>query len=572
MNGPEVCEQAVPILDSCVNYGFDRGYLGCSRCLPNIAECRTIGWRNLPIGVSTIIRAIHGTSRTDVFAAGSDGALLHYDGNRWTTMSPAANDHFRAVWAFAPDHVIALGELGTIQRFDGSAWTQVMADATWRFNAVVGVGSEAYAVGNKGVLKYNGTTWTSFAAPSALELTDIWAVSATELYAISTTGVLSRYAGSTWTSVSGAPAAASAVWTTAQGDLYVGATDGLYRRTGTTWVKIGISFGAVTAGALTSANNFCLVGPQSEVYCYDGTLWSHLATSSSGFGDLNAVWASAQDDLFVAGAAGIQHHEGSNWFGVSYPSTPYTYWGDSTVLYAATGHVLRQTGPSTFTAVLQPTPANYLYGIWGSGPSDVIAVGAGGNIQRFNGSTWSKMTNADSRTLVAAWGTSSTNVYAVGAAGAILRYGSSWSAVTSGTTENLWDVWGSSTTDVFVVGENGVILHYDGTSFTPMTSGTTKDLLRGLRVLADQCVCGWRCRHAPPLRRHVVDGGHHRNWRDAQRPVGDRAERRVRGGRSRDHVPLRRHPLDPGEAPQQQHPRDLRREKRSLPVRAGNRW
>ncbi len=478
LNGPEVCEEGLPQLDTCVNYGFDRGHLGCSKCLPSVTTCRTIDWRNLPIGVSTIISSIHGTSRNDVFAGGSGGALLHYDGTRWTKMTPAANDDFRAVWAFAPDHVVALGALGTIQRYNGTAWTQVMNDPTWKFNAVVGVGSVAYAVGNKGVLRYDGTSWTSFSAPSATELTDIWAVSATELYAINVSGTVSRYFGSSWQTVAGAPSGATAVWTTANGTLYVGAGDGLYQRIGSTWSKIGISFGAITAGALTNADDFCVVGPQSAVYCYDGTYWSHLAASSNGFGDMSAVWASASDDLFVAGTAGIQHHEGSSWFGFTLPSTPFQFWGDSTVLYAATasGTVIKQSNVSTFTTVLTPPANNALFGIWGSGPSDVIAVGQNGNIQRFNGSTWSKMTNSDTRTLLSAFGTATNNVYAVGASGAFLRYTTSWSAIPTGTTQNLWDVWPASATDVFVVGEGGTILRYNGSSFTTMASGTTKNL------------------------------------------------------------------------------------------------
>ena len=72
------------------------------------------------------------------------------------------------------------------------------------------------------------------------------------------------------------------------------------------------------------------------------------------------------------------------------------------------------------------------------------------------------------------WGSSSSNVFAVGDAGTILHYdGTSWSPMSSGTTGSLRDVWGASGSNVFVVGSGGTILHYNGTNWSPMASGTT---------------------------------------------------------------------------------------------------
>ena len=73
--------------------------------------------------------------------------------------------------------------------------------------------------------------------------------------------------------------------------------------------------------------------------------------------------------------------------------------------------------------------------------------------------------------LLGVWGNSGSDVFAVGEAGTIFYYdGSSWSPMNSGTTSALWDIWGSSGSDVFAVGEAGTILHYDGSSWSPITS------------------------------------------------------------------------------------------------------
>ncbi|MBN2282430.1 MAG: hypothetical protein JXO48_00910, partial [Deltaproteobacteria bacterium] len=70
------------------------------------------------------------------------------------------------------------------------------------------------------------------------------------------------------------------------------------------------------------------------------------------------------------------------------------------------------------------------------------------------------------------------DVFAVGDYGTILHYdGSAWSPMTSGTTGELYGIWGTAGSDVFAVGGPGTILHYDGSTWSPMASGTTEYLL-----------------------------------------------------------------------------------------------
>jgi hypothetical protein len=119
--------------------------------------------------------------------------------------------------------------------------------------------------------------------------------------------------------------------------------------------------------------------------------------------------------------------------------------------------------------------------IWGSGPTDVFAVGADGagdnvNLLHYDGSMWTDWSDRAmpfATSLSGVWGFSSTNVYAVGiqkgVGGKVLHYdGATWSDAGLVTTEQLHAVWGSSPTDVFVVGTHGAIFHYNGTAWTPM--------------------------------------------------------------------------------------------------------
>jgi hypothetical protein len=85
------------------------------------------------------------------------------------------------------------------------------------------------------------------------------------------------------------------------------------------------------------------------------------------------------------------------------------------------------------------------------------------------------MSSGTTKRLSGVWGSSGSDVFAVG--GTILHYdGTDWSPMSSGTTQSLSGVgvWGSSGSDVFAVG--GTILHYDGSEWSDMSSGTTAGL------------------------------------------------------------------------------------------------
>jgi hypothetical protein len=123
-----------------------------------------------------------------------------------------------------------------------------------------------------------------------------------------------------------------------------------------------------------------------------------------------------------------------------------------------------------------------LYGIWGTSPADVFAVGESGSILHFDGANWDSMSSGVSGILFSVWGSSSTDVFVVGETGVICHYdGDSWSSMSSGVTKHLQGVWGTDNDSVFAVGNSGTIVHYDGTSWDSMTSNTSNHL---------QCIWG----------------------------------------------------------------------------------
>jgi predicted small lipoprotein YifL len=99
---------------------------------------RTWEWVN-PGATSNALRAVGGTSGTDVWLVGDVGTLLHWDGARVTeARAGAAAESFTAVAAVAPNDVWIAGRAssGSILHWDGSIWSSAYAIANQTIHAL----------------------------------------------------------------------------------------------------------------------------------------------------------------------------------------------------------------------------------------------------------------------------------------------------------------------------------------------------------------------------------------------------------------------------------------------------
>jgi hypothetical protein len=129
-----------------------------------------------------------------------------------------------------------------------------------------------------------------------------------------------------------------------------------------------------------------------------------------------------------------------------------------------------------------------LFGVWGSGPTDIHVVGgsitATGNVgasAHFDGAAWQRTDTGLSEVLFKVWGSGPSDVWAVGTGGIIEHFdGAAWSAVAPVTGDRLIAVWGTGADDVYAVGGDGVgrVLHYDGASWAEFA--TTAERLSGV--------------------------------------------------------------------------------------------
>ncbi len=158
-------------------------------------------------------------------------------------------------------------------------------------------------------------------------------------------------------------------------------------------------------------------------------------------------------------------------------------------------------GPSLPTAFgqqwlkMESQTQKWLFGVWGTAPNDVFAVGEAGTILHYDGAIgWQVQQAPTVDGLMGIWGTGPKDVFAVGDNGTILHFdGLSWKSMSSGTSAQLLGVWGTGPKEVFAAGQdlasgNGVVLSYDGTWSTVHTeprvfsdvAGQVKLLVPGL--------------------------------------------------------------------------------------------
>lgn len=178
-------------------------------------------------------------------------------------------------------------------------------------------------------------------------------------------------------------------------------------------------------------------------------------------GALLSVWGTSARDVWVVGADALDgtgpsvlHFDGDAWERRSTGQTQGDLWwvfgfdGGPVYMGGAGGVILRYSpSDDSFTAMDTPGTET-VFGIWGSSPDDVWAVGGasesvGGFAWRLQGDAWEAEPSvpADVET---------------GAA--------------------IWKMYGRSASDAWAVGSNGVALHWDGTAFTPGDTGVGSSL------------------------------------------------------------------------------------------------
>jgi hypothetical protein len=193
------------------------------------------------------LNAVWGSSATDVFAVGahefessSRTLIVHFDGQTWTPMTlpdNAANLGLYDVWGTSARDVYAVGIQGlsnpgglsgALLHYDGTRWTKVAEKSGVTPIAMWGNASNDIFIATAAstFLHYNGSTWSPMNTPTreAGKTWDIWGTSPTDMYAVG--GAVYHYDGTTWVQKTGGPSASLfGIWGGSPTDVFaVGGT------------------------------------------------------------------------------------------------------------------------------------------------------------------------------------------------------------------------------------------------------------------------------------------------------------------------------------------------------------
>jgi len=105
------------------------------------------------------LQAFWGVGDDDVWAAGEDGLVLHFDGRAWRRVPAPATASIRALWGSGPNDVWGVGS--GLYHWDGRAWSRVPVHAWGGLDSVWGTGpNDVWAQGSDVVLHFDGCWWT----------------------------------------------------------------------------------------------------------------------------------------------------------------------------------------------------------------------------------------------------------------------------------------------------------------------------------------------------------------------------------------------------------------------------
>jgi hypothetical protein len=236
----------------------------------------------------------------------------------------------------------------------------------------------------------------------------------------------------------------------------------------------------------SAPNDVFVAGGTNSINHFDGSTWTAQPNS---FGiNRYKLFGIAANDLYVTGQNAYQtgalgHYDGTAWSQVLTTSDELTagYQFSPSSLFVGGDGTLREYDGTSWTDIptglSQAFNTDRLTDIWGTSASDFFVAGYHGIFMHYDGTALTQLSLGDNVVLHAVRGTSGNDIFAVGDNGAIWHDdGTSWSSMVSGTSYRLTSVYTIAPNDVYAAGDKGTMLHYDGSTWTSVNVGTSDDI------------------------------------------------------------------------------------------------
>lgn len=339
------------------------------------------GWSSVPMPASRNIFSITGAGNR-VFFGANDGVML-YDGNAFVSI-PAPQ--FNWMWANAPTDVFAVSPFGAVRRFTGRAWlddgnTLTAARTISASNASYAVVADLSTPAIAQV--WDGVSWTTMPSSGLNRIQSFYIAAPGDVVAVGS-GAAHYYtdsSGTSWHPMTGTVGTLTGVWGRSTSDMFAvanGVGGRIFHSSGTTWAAMTSNTTQSLSAVWGTATEVFVVGI-GVIDHYDGQTWTPMMLPA-GNHSYNAVWGTANNNVYAGSVGQIHHWDGSNW----------------TVSVANLDFTVRS--------------------ISGTGPNDITAVGTLGAMVHFDGINWSPVRVPTTQSL-AAVAVTPTRVFVAGADG-----------------------------------------------------------------------------------------------------------------------------------------------------------
>ena len=302
---------------------------------------------------------IWGTSSSNVLIAGEKGILLRKNGSSWTEELGEYRGFFMGVYGTSATNMYFGGRKLTnslstnVFSYNGTTLTPVETGSTHNIMGMWGEGSDHFFAvtekdDNSQMLQFDGSSW-SIDYEADMTLFDIWGSSSSDVYAVgyclgvwpNISGQIMHYDGSVWSTLKVFPdhtllrvsgASSNEVYFSGKQDPLGAMIPVLYFYDGSTFESITLPSASITdIDALFYLSGTGLyigtsAGSAYRLYLYSGGSWTEVGSFSKS---IQAIWASASNNVFLGTAGGVYRYNGSSFSGPMYPYCDLTnrIWG-----------------------------------------------------------------------------------------------------------------------------------------------------------------------------------------------------------------------------------------------------
>ena len=436
------------------------------------------------------LRAIHGTSRENLFAVGDAGIVLKYDGKAWRTLRTAdpVNPDLSGVYSSSPGQLAAVSLSGAILHYAGGKWTNHQA-TTQPLYGIWGDGKgKLFAVGKGGLmLSYQGGKWETTKSDSYEDLWGIWGNGDGNMTAVGSNRTVMALSadGKTKEAVAGLTGFRD-VWGLGDGQswavgirgniIHQGKRDGPWanQRTGVSIDLLGV--------AGSNVRDMVAVG-QGGTLLTRGRKGNWKVTGGGSTERLVAVVSdpgSGQEGIMAVGEKGsLLLHGDKGWKRFNLlPRGRYRALCAGGGRFGAVGdRGLFMLYENKKWRRIKSGTSEDLMALDGCDKGGLVAVGTRGTVVRYmNGKTKVERTPTG-HTLYGVWAGSAKNIWAVGGRGVTVHYdGEKWLELDTGQINDLRAV-AMAGKQLMAVGQGGIVLNLEGNRWKPFESPTAQTLV-----------------------------------------------------------------------------------------------